>query len=135
MRTILRRTVATLVSLSFMAQAPFQAASALTVGEAVTSIQSSNPTLPSGVANPKGNVGFLIANLFWKASDAGYDASKFGKVKPEYVDGIGTWTQTLTGVFLTSGSSNVGIGTSAPAYKLDVAGTVNASGFRMPTGA
>lgn len=107
MRTNLRRAAAALISLSVIAQPSLQTAAALTVGEAVVSIQSSNPTLPSGVANPKGNIGFLIANLFWKASDAGYDASKFGKVKPEYVDGIGTWTQTLTGVFLTSGSSNV----------------------------
>lgn len=30
---------------------------------------------------------------------------------------------------------NVGIGTETPAYKLDVAGTANVTGFRMPTGA
>lgn len=32
-------------------------------------------------------------------------------------------------------AGNVGIGTSAPGYKLDVNGTANVTGFRMPTGA
>lgn len=30
---------------------------------------------------------------------------------------------------------NLGIGTASPGYKLDVNGTANVTGFRMPTGA
>ena len=96
---------------------------ALTVPEAITSIQSSNPTLPTGVSNPKGNIGFLLANMFWNSADVGYDSTKFGKIKPQYFDGAGAtaWTYAGGNTYLTDvATGNVGIGTDSPNASFEV---------------
>ncbi|MFZ3232592.1 MAG: hypothetical protein WA194_03555 [Patescibacteria group bacterium] len=131
------KTLAAFTSLAVALSAVVQPVSALTVPEAITSIQTSNPTLPTGVANPKGNIGFLLANMFWNSSDVGYDSSKFGKIKPTYFDGAGftAWTNTLSGTYLTNASENVGIGTSNPQAKLHVEGKVKAGVFSSKQGA
>lgn len=106
------KTLAAFTSLAVAFSSVVQPVSALTVPEAITSIQSSNPTLPSGVANPKGNIGFLLANMFWNSSDIGYDSTKFGKIKPTYFDGAGAtaWTYAGGNTYLTDiATGNVGI--------------------------
>ncbi|MCD4817289.1 MAG: hypothetical protein K8S23_01190 [Candidatus Cloacimonetes bacterium] len=49
------------------------------------------------------------------------------------VSGNSLWTQSGSDIYYETG--NVGIGTATPEVKLDVAGTVNITGFKMPTGA
>ena len=54
------------------------------------------------------------------------------------VDDVGTgngWADDGPVVRLETSSDNVGIGTSLPTAKLDVAGTAEVDGFRMPSGA
>lgn len=92
-------------------------AQALTMTEAVNSIQAPPPaTLPS-VANPRGNIGYILANLFYGVSDG----AKNGLIKPEYVDiaGLNTWIVSgLNAYFGLAG--NVGIGTASPGARLHV---------------
>jgi hypothetical protein len=45
------------------------------------------------------------------------------------------WTDDGNVVRLTTSTDSVGIGTTSPAEKLDVAGKVKMTGFKMPTGA
>lgn len=116
MKAFQLKTLAAAMSLAAVFSSTVPAASALTVPEAITSIQSSNPTLPTGVTNPKGNIGFLLANMFWNSSDIGYDATKFGKIKPTYFDGAGAtaWTYAGGNTYMTDMSGRVGIGTNDP---------------------
>jgi|GEM_PF-1538895 len=79
-----------------------------------------------------------------------------GKVLTSNDGGVGTWQAPATGVSGTGSTgylakfsdsttiansivfenaSQIGIGTTTPAQKLDVAGTVKMTGFQMPTGA
>ncbi len=100
---------------------------ALTVPEAITSIQASNPTLPTGVPNPKGNIGFLLANMFWNSSDVGYDSTKFGKIKPQFFDGAGAtaWTYAGGNTYMTDMNGHVGIGTNDPQAYLHLKSNLN----------
>jgi len=41
-----------------------QSASALTLTGAISSLQATDPALPSGVANPKGLIGYILATIF-----------------------------------------------------------------------
>ena len=79
-----------------------------------------------------------------------------GKVLTSNSDGVGTWrtlatkvsgtgstghlakfsdSTTIANSIVFDNGSNIGIGTTNPAQKLDVAGTVKMTGFLMPTGA
>jgi hypothetical protein len=66
-----------------------------------------------------------------------------GKILTSDADGLGTWQAAPAGgwtddgsaVRLETGTDSVGIGTAAPSEKLDVAGTAQVTGFKMPTGA
>lgn len=84
---------------------------ALTLQQAVNSIQATDPALPTGVANPKGSIGSLLAELFWGTGDG----VKNGKIKPQYIDysGISAWTQSGSDAYY-SGTGSVGIGTMNP---------------------
>lgn len=119
-----KKPIAAIAAIFFVATIAAPPASALDVPGVVTSLQATDSSLPSGVANPKGNIGWLLGNIFWKSSDAGYDSTKLGKIRPQYVDGAGVWTQNSNKTYLADPGSNVGIGTSAPGAKLDVVGAI-----------
>ncbi|EKD44753.1 MAG: hypothetical protein ACD_71C00018G0002, partial [uncultured bacterium (gcode 4)] len=57
-------------------------AMALTFTEVVNLLQAPDINLPTGVTNPKGNIWFILSNLFWGTGDG----VKNGKIKPEYLD-------------------------------------------------
>ena len=99
---------------------PTPSVMALTLQQAVNNIQAIDPNLPTGVANPKGSIGFLLAELFYGTGDG----SKNGKIKPQYIDysGISAWTQSGSDAFY-SGTGNVGIGTASPADILTLFGS------------
>ncbi len=120
---ILRKTIVSFVLLVLIA--PESPIFAWTLTESVNSIQATDPVLPTGVSNPKGSIGALLAELFWGMGDG----VKNGKIKPQYIDysGISAWTQSGSEVF-TSGTGNVGIGVSNPSAKLEVAGQVKITG-------
>lgn len=66
-----------------------------------------------------------------------------GKVLTSDADGVATWqaapgggwTDDGSAVRLKTGTDSVGIGTATPSEKLDVAGTAQVTGFKMPTAA
>jgi|GEM_PF-2067865 len=89
-----------------------QTTQALTFTEVVNLIQAPDINLPTGVINPKGNIGFILSNLFWGTADG----TKNGKIKPEYLDysGISAWTQSGVVTYLTVSTGSVGIGTLNP---------------------
>jgi hypothetical protein len=63
------------------------------------------------------------------ACPAGYDWYDYDG------DGVKDNGECQRTLYYGKASGNVGIGTSTPAYKLDVAGIINVTGFRMSTGA
>lgn len=98
---------------------------ALTLQQAVNSIQATDPVLPTGVANPKGSIGSLLAELFWGTGDG----VKNGKIKPQYIDysGISAWTQSGSNAYY-GGTGSVGIGTMSPGQPLHIEGAAITSG-------
>lgn len=98
-------------------------ATALTIEEAVTNIQGTDISLPTGVAHPKGSIGFILANIF------GSGSISFGKIQSKYIDyaGISAWTQSGSDIFY-NGTGSVGIGTVNPSAKLEVSGQIKITG-------
>lgn len=92
--------------------------SALTFTEVVNLLQAPDINLPTGVTNPKGNIGFILSELFWGTEDG----IKNGKIKPQYLDysGISAWTQSGSQTYLTTTTGSVGIGTTNPIGALDI---------------
>lgn len=83
------------------------------VAARVASIQAVDPTLPSGVTDPKGMIGFIISKIFLSS----------GKIKNSFVEWI-SWltngrvpkyngTNLVDGVIYDNGT-NIGIGTTSP---------------------
>lgn len=101
-------------------------AEAATLKDTVNAIQTTPAGLPN-VANPRGNFGNLLSELFWGVGDG----TKNGKIKPQYLDysGISTWTTTGSNAYY-GGTGGVGIGISGPysGAKLHVLNGVSAAG-------
>jgi hypothetical protein len=43
---------------------PLPSVHSLTVLEAVNTLQATDPSLPTGVANPKGSIGYILSTIF-----------------------------------------------------------------------
>ena len=84
-------------------------------------------TIPSPLAGlPSSRTDKLYASkgsLYWNDNKLGTAVS------------AGGWTDDGTVVRLVSITDNVGIGTATPGFKLDVVGTAQMTGFKLPTGA
>ncbi|MFZ4461991.1 MAG: hypothetical protein ACOYN2_05855 [Patescibacteria group bacterium] len=71
------------------------------VSDAVTSLQQTTPGLPTGVTNPKGNIGLILSTIFQTGGE---------KIKSQYLD-----LSSISGLWTSNGSSvvydggNVGI--------------------------
>lgn len=103
---------------------PTSSVMALDVRSAVTSLQTTDVSLPA-VANPKGNIGFILATIF------GSSGNSLGKIQAQYLDysGISAWTQSGSQTWLTTTTGSVGIGTISPTASLDVKRTTADSNF------
>lgn len=83
--------------LAVVAQSSYAEVSA-TVLESVSSLQTPSPLTPAGVANPKGNIGYILANIF------GTGGTSLGKIQGQYLDtsgisGISQWTSSGSSIY------------------------------------
>ncbi|MGC9314164.1 MAG: hypothetical protein ACP5G4_00895, partial [bacterium] len=83
-----------------------------------------------GIASYQSGGSFIYLNPGASGSTINYSGSLDINETSGYPGGLGTANRLLI-----DGSGNVGIGSSSPAYKLDVDGTARVTGFIMPTGA
>ncbi len=83
-----------------------------------------------GIASYQSGGSFIYLNPGASGSAVNYSGSLDINEVSGYPGGLGTSNRVLI-----DASGNVGIGSSAPAYKLDVDGTARVTGFRMETGA
>ncbi len=120
------KRVALLAISTFLFPAAANTASALTVTEAVNSIQSAAPADLPTVSNPRGNIGYVLANIFYGVADG----TKNGKLKAEYLDvaGIDIWTASGSNASFAY-SGNVGIGTPNPNASFEVKRNVADANF------
>jgi hypothetical protein len=98
-----------------------------------SAIVTSNSSGDLGALNFTGsNTQFLLGNATWGTIGAGGVAPICGSPSANYVQ---KWTGTnLCNSIIFDNGTNVGIGTTAPAQKLDVVGNVQFSGALMPAG-
>ncbi len=83
-----------------------------------------------GIASYQSGGSFIYLNPGASGSTINYSGSLDINETSGYPGGLGTANRLLI-----DGFGNVGIGSSSPAYKLDVDGTARVTGFIMPTGA
>jgi hypothetical protein len=76
---------------------------------------------------------FCSAPYAYKAWQADY--AEYADSAGVVLSGVGGWVDDGNVIRLDTASDSVGIGTSTPSEKLDVVGTTQMTGFKMPTGA
>ena len=87
--------------------------------------------LTSGAAASRVLTSDAAGNGTWQAPAVGIDGSGTATRVPKFTAGTTLGDSVIT----ENGAGNVGIGTTGPAAKLDVAGTTRTSAFQMPTAA
>lgn len=118
------------ISLSLFSHNSIFAAQDPSVVQSIGFFQTTDPYLPfsNDLKKQKWNIWYLLGSIFWKVWETGYSEGKKWKIKPDYLDysGISAWNQIDSDVVMYS-TGNVGIGTTSPAYKLDVTWDIRAT--------
>ena len=107
-----KMTALALAGSILLSSLPFSAFAAqdTAVVSAINTFKATNPNLPS-VTNQKGNLGYILANIF----------DSQGKILSDYLNvGSNLWTSSSGNIYLADSTNKVGIGTSSPANLLSV---------------